>query len=382
MGPPEQEYLMSRFSDDALNKLLQENRKASSSELIMDTDEDDESEIIVKGESTAQSDSQRSFPTDGSAKPQKIGLKRRLQAMRSVDLPGSIFALLLCMQRVDSMALKDWTLRARCGAFLLKSGILHNAMHLLLSAGKDLLKNKDVANLLRQALFITAESNSTGSAETVSIEQLSTYALFRTICTLPAMVRSFWSSDSCSRAQKLKLSRFIEERVRNALVAREMALISNANKSGRWDSKEFQVKGSLLSGEITATYIREETSVEMKITLPSAYPLRNVEVTCTSRIGMTDGRWRRWVLQIVQLLSMQDGSVVDAALMWKCNIAKEFDGVEPCPICYCILHAKSLSLPTLSCPTCKNKFHPNCLFTWFRTSAKSKCVICQQEFFY
>eukprot|EP01036_Dinobryon_divergens_P027826 gene27826-36664_t len=60
----------------------------------------------------------------------------------------------------------------------------------------------------------------------------------------------------------------------------------------------------------------------------------------------------------------QDGSVVDTVLMWKCSIEKEFDGVEPCPICYCILHAKSLSLPT------------------HLSSGKSKCVICQQEYFY
>jgi len=218
-------------------------------------------------------------------------------------------------------------------------------------------------------------------SEAVSMEQLAIYTLFRTVCTLPAMVRNFWTSDGCSRSQKLKLSRFIEERARNSIVAREMALVTLATKSGRWDSKELVVKGNAVSGEVTASYMREETSVEMKITLPSAYPLRNVDVSCTSRIGMADGRWRRWVLQIIQLLSQQDGSVVDAVLMWKCNIEKELAGVEPCPICYCILHSKTLSLPTLACPTCRNKFHSACLFTWFKSSGKSKCVICQQEFF-
>lgn len=74
-------------------------------------------------------------------------------------------------------------------------------------------------------------------------------------------------------------------------------------------------------------------------------------------------------------------SVIDAALMWKANIEKELEGVDPCPICYCILHTKTLSLPTLACPTCNNKFHNTCLYTWFKSSGKSKCVICQQPFF-
>lgn len=65
----------------------------------------------------------------------------------------------------------------------------------------------------------------------------------------------------------------------------------------------------------------------------------------------------------------------------KRNLEKEFEGVEPCPICYCILHPKTFSLPTLACPTCNNKFHSTCLYTWFKNSGKSKCVICQQPIF-
>ena len=65
----------------------------------------------------------------------------------------------------------------------------------------------------------------------------------------------------------------------------------------------------------------------------------------------------------------------------KSNLEKEFDGVEPCPICYCILHPKTFSLPALTCPTCSNKFHSTCLYTWFKSSGKSKCVICQQPIF-
>jgi hypothetical protein len=84
---------------------------------------------------------------------------------------------------------------------------------------------------------------------------------------------------------------------------------------------------------------------------------------------------------IIQLLSMQDGTVLDALLMWKKNVEKELDGIEPCPICYSILHPKSMSLPKLKCPTCNNKFHNQCLFTWFKSSGKSKCVVCQQPMY-
>ena len=51
-----------------------------------------------------------------------------------------------------------------------------------------------------------------------------------------------------------------------------------------------------------------------------------MEVDCTKKMGIAEGRWRRWILQIIQLLSNQDGSVLDAILLWKKNVDKEFEG--------------------------------------------------------
>jgi hypothetical protein len=164
-------------------------------------------------------------------------------------------------------------------------------------------------------------------------------------------------------------------------MAKEVALIGVAHAAGRWDVDELAVKGSTATGEVVATYTREDTSVEIKIKLPAAYPLQRVEVEFTRRMGVPESKLRRWTLQIIQLLGVQDGSVVDAVLLWKANVEKEFEGVEPCPICYCILHPKSLSMPSLQCPTCANRFHSLCLQTWFKSSGKSKCVLCQQPFF-
>ena len=50
-------------------------------------------------------------------------------------------------------------------------------------------------------------------------------------------------------------------------------------------------------------------------------------------MGISEGRWRRWILQIIQLLSHQDGSVLDAILLWKRNVDKEFEGKLCCVLC-------------------------------------------------
>jgi hypothetical protein len=175
---------------------------------------------------------------------------------------------------------------------------------------------------------------------------------------------------------------FVSLAVRPALLTREVRMIDKAKDAGRWSPDDMELKYSRLvqSGELGVVFCKDESRIESKIKLPLLYPLKKVEVQTLSSLGISQHKWRRWGLQVIQLLSSQDGTLIDGALLWKANMDKEFEGVEPCPICYSVLHHKTLSLPHLACPTCKNRFHTSCLGTWFKQSGKNKCPICQQPF--
>ena len=214
------------------------------------------------------------------------------------------------------------------------------------------------------------------AAASSSAPALAAHALHRTFLSLPVLSRSW--AHSLSKQPFALVRRFVETAVRPSIHARESFLAAHGLEKGRWSPEELAVKPSVQAGEISATYIRDETRITMKMKFPQDFPLSHVEVECASKLGIPEVKWRRWVLQIVQLVSMQDGSAVDAVLRWKANLDKEFDGIEPCPVCYSVLHPKSAALPTLGCRTCKNRFHPLCLQTWFKTSGKLKCVVCQQ----
>ena len=138
---------------------------------------------------------------------------------------------------------------------------------------------------------------------------------------------------------------FIEKAVSSHLILRELSLIQAATSSGKvnegdddGDDATLSITGSIHSGEIKALYVRDEgeSKVEIVLKLPPSYPLTLPVVEFTRKIGIEEGRWRRWQLQIMQSLSRQDGSVVDAILIWKNNVQKEFKGLEPCPV-YCSL---------------------------------------------
>ncbi|RLN49597.1 hypothetical protein BBJ29_006849 [Phytophthora kernoviae] len=228
------------------------------------------------------------------------------------------------------------------------------------------------------------EDNEVWSIEKTRVFQLGTRVFFRTVVRLPAMVRSWWNDD-CSRAMRSWAAKYFEDHITPSVLAAELELIQKAGGStssagDQWDEDEMTVKGSRVSREITTTYVKDECALEMVLRVPSSYPLRSVEVECTKRIGISEDRWRRWVLQIIRVTASSDGSLLDAVMLWKGNVDKEFEGVEPCPICYSILNPKNMGLPSLPCKTCSNKYHNSCLYKWFNQSGKNKCPICQQPF--
>lgn len=115
------------------------------------------------------------------------------------------------------------------------------------------------------------------------------------------------------------------------------------------------------------------------VRLPPGYPLRNPEVDAGGGLD-AGGKGRKWGLALNCALAMGSAGILDCLLMWKENIDTEFDGVEPCPICYAVLDPKSRSTPNFSCPTCNHKFHRACLIKWFASrEGEQKCVMCQQE---
>eukprot|EP01138_Halocafeteria_seosinensis_P015830 gb/GECG01016155.1/.p1 GENE.gb/GECG01016155.1/~~gb/GECG01016155.1/.p1 ORF type:complete len:1448 (+),score=158.56 gb/GECG01016155.1/:1-4344(+) len=143
---------------------------------------------------------------------------------------------------------------------------------------------------------------------------------------------------------------------------------------------EFTVKCRREAREICATYAQEDAKLSLIISIPATFPLKQVEVSCDSKIGISDNKWRRWELQIRQMMSCS-GLFWEALCKWRDSIKKEFEGVEPCPICYSVVHVSDHTLPKTKCHVCNSIFHATCVYKWFRSSGDSKCPMCRSDFF-
>jgi hypothetical protein len=204
------------------------------------------------------------------------------------------------------------------------------------------------------------------------ITQLATLSLFRTVEVLPSLCKRWWEED-CPTVYTSAVQTAIEKYVAPEILKRELDRLKSATSFGK-----MSVSASLISREVTATYIQDDFSLRVLITLPASFPFRSAIVDCSKTLGVPQNRWKRWSLQITLMLNTQGGTLQDALMLWKDNVDKEFEGVEPCPVCYSVLHVKTHKLPTLECKTCHNRFHFECLSEWFRSSGKGQCVLCQQ----
>jgi hypothetical protein len=217
-------------------------------------------------------------------------------------------------------------------------------------------------------------------------ERLALGAYRACLSTLPALTRT-WFSD----LKDTKLAKALETATSFAispfLLEREFDAVERAARGaysgfsfGEHDADStgtLTVKVSRNVREISATYSVEDANVQLLIKLPKAYPLVAAELTTGSRAGVSEARARKWSLAVGAILRHQNGAVAAGLATWRANVDREFAGVEPCPICYLVIHGANHQLPRLRCGQCRNKFHNACLYKWFTSSSKSTCPLCQ-----
>jgi len=279
---------------------------------------------------------------------------------------GKLLSWLVCLSFLDNAASVDIRNRSSITSYLDKASA---ATQVLASATQ-------YANLTdsKMASWMSCLDFMGGQADSVTLSDIATLAVFRTIESVPTLAKK-WYLDFCPRSIALQMNAFVEKRVAPETLKRELSRIKNVEAT----FGEMSVTGSCVSRIITATYVQDESTLSVQITVPPTFPLRNAEVDCKKTLGIPNQRWRRWELMITRMLNHEDGSILDALLLWKQNVDKEFEGVEPCPVCYSVLCVKTHTMPNLECKTCSNRFHSNCLMKWFKTSGKSQCVMCQQS---
>ncbi|GAV50326.1 hypothetical protein ZYGR_0U01820 [Zygosaccharomyces rouxii] len=201
------------------------------------------------------------------------------------------------------------------------------------------------------------------------------YDLFNNIGSLS----SSWWLNIKDKSLQLKIEKFVSNFISPISINHELEDVESKIERLTAKDDSLTIKINKVTNEVKASYLIDEQKLELSFKLPSHYPLTNVQVIGVSRVGISEQKWKQWIMSTQRVITGMNGSVADSLELFTKNVNLQFSGFEECAICYSILHAVDRKLPTKTCPTCNNKFHGSCLYKWFRSSGNNTCPLCRGE---
>jgi len=228
---------------------------------------------------------------------------------------------------------------------------------------------------------LAAQQTLGSDAHDFRVPALAARVLLLLLRTMPAAVRGFWESLP-RRGDRDIVERMVSRSLSPLLMQVEAAAASAKLEAQKDKFPDIEVSVVRRPKQLILQLTRDDIRAELCVQFPEAFPLRVAIAEPPDKMpGIPKPRVRNWMLQARQVLAGSKSlGVSRAMLMWARSFALFFDGVEDCPICYNVVHLTTQTIPRKPCPTCKHKFHNECLYHWFKTSAKTTCPLCNQPF--
>ncbi|CAE8606657.1 unnamed protein product [Polarella glacialis] len=250
-----------------------------------------------------------------------------------------------------------------------------------LAARDDGTSRGETASEVLVARALAEDSDSPDFCHAYGLSALAARTFLLALRVAPAAVRSFWEQLPRRRDRDL-VEKLVARSFSPVLFLAEAAAASTQLEAHADRLTDIEASVTRRAPQLVLQLAREELRAELCVLLPPAFPLRLATAEPPEKMpGIPKPRIRNWMLQARQVLAGQKPMVVGRVmLMWARSFAVAFDGVEDCPICYNVVHLTTQTIPRKACPTCKHKFHNECLYHWFKTSAKTTCPLCTQPF--
>ncbi|KAI0056618.1 hypothetical protein BV25DRAFT_1995499 [Artomyces pyxidatus] len=213
----------------------------------------------------------------------------------------------------------------------------------------------------------------------LSVRLFTAHLYYRALLTTSSLIRAYL--ESCrDKSLVTTITSYTSTFFSPVITGVELARVRSPEAAEELNAENFSVKVVGVVSEVTASYTVDEQKLEVTLKVPGDWPLHGIEIKESKRVGVAEARWRGWLLAMQQIVSAQNGHIVDAIGLYKKNVVLHFDGQVECAICYSIIGLTDGDLPGKACKTCSNRFHASCLFKWFNTSHSTSCPLCRSEF--
>ncbi|KAK2739655.1 hypothetical protein FQN57_006487 [Myotisia sp. PD_48] len=200
---------------------------------------------------------------------------------------------------------------------------------------------------------------------------------------LPNLTRSWWVD--CKKRVKTPVETWTQKHISPLVIEDTLDSAREWHSGVDWSTEEQPLEIKILpkTAEIIGSIEIDDESppTSIAISLPQAYPLHQATVIGRSRVAVDEKKWKAWLLAIQGVILFSNGNLIDGLLAFRKNVQGALKGQGECPICVSII-STNMQTPNKRCATCKNTFHSDCLFKWFKSSNSSSCPLCRNSFLY
>lgn len=142
---------------------------------------------------------------------------------------------------------------------------------------------------------------------------LAAHLYYRALLIVPSLIHS-WVLDCRDRQLSSTIATYTSAHFSPVLIRAELEHVRRSSTdlaqselaSGENGSQLMvKVASSGVVNEVTASYSVDEQQLEIRLRIPSDWPLHRVEIRDTKKIGVDDNRWRAWILGVQQTIWAQ-----------------------------------------------------------------------------
>ena len=183
-----------------------------------------------------------------------------------------------------------------------------------------------------------------------SLPLLAAHLYYRALLTVPSLIHT-WVLDCKDRQLSSTITNYTSQYFSPVIIQTELAHVKSPESTALLVDDNLTIKVASSVNEVVASYLVDDHQLEIKLKIPSDWPLHKIEIKDLKRVGVDENRWRAWILAVQQTIwshvcffsitrvpiyhrITQNGRIVDGLGLFKKNVTLHFEGQVECAICY------------------------------------------------
>lgn len=140
----------------------------------------------------------------------------------------------------------------------------------------------------------------------VSTPVLAAHLYYRALLCVPSLIYT-WVSACKDKQLSTAITTLTSTQFSPLIIGTELAHLKSPQGLSELSGEGLTVKvigggGSGVGGEVVAAYSVDEYQLELRLRIPSDWPLHKIEARDEKRVGVDENRWRAWVLGVQQTI--------------------------------------------------------------------------------